>query len=85
MLLCTAMNLVKFSCGCVGLDSEPTAFVLIPCDADRCDPYVNPGWRDMSDKTSEPLDQSETTDLLEEVANLVDDGNKLRQVQQLLR
>jgi hypothetical protein len=78
------MHIVKFSCGCIGFAFEPQALVLDACDADRCDPYPSHMWRDLSDKTYEPLDESAARDLLTVVAELVDDGHSLRDVRRLL-
>jgi hypothetical protein len=79
------MNLSKFSCGCIGWAFEPKALVLAPCDGDRNDPYLNPHWRDLSDKTHEPLDEAKSRELLDEATNLVHDGHKFQEVRGLLR
>ena len=79
------MNLSKFSCGCIGWAFEPKALVLTPCDGDRNDPYISPYWRDLSDKTHEPLDETEAKKLLDEVADLIHDGHRFREVRRLLK
>jgi len=79
------MNLSKFSCGCIGWAFEPKVLVLVPCDGDRNDPSIFPYWRDLSDKTHEPLDVEASRKLLDDIAELVHDGHKFREVRSLLK
>lgn len=65
-------NLVKFSCGCIGFNFRHKALVVAPCDGD------------LSDKTSEPMDEEASRKLLDEVAALVHDGHKFRDVKRIL-
>lgn len=78
------MILSKFSCGCVGWAFEPKALVLVPCDGDRYDPSISPYWRDLSDKSHEPLDEEASRELLDQVADLVHDGHRFREIRSLL-
>jgi hypothetical protein len=78
------MALVKFSCGCIGINFQPKALVLAPCDGDRGDPYIFPYWRDLSDKSCEPLDPAKAHEVMDEVASLVHDGHRLRDIRSLL-
>jgi len=78
------MTLIKFSCGCIGFNFSPKALVLVPCDGDRNEPSISPYWRDLSDKSQEPLGLEEAQKLLDEVTNLVHDGHRFREVQSLL-
>lgn len=78
------MTLSKFSCGCIGWAFEPKALVLVPCDGERNDPCIFPYWRDLSDKSHEPLDEEKSRKLLDEVAELVHDGHRFQEVRRLL-
>jgi len=76
--------LVKFSCGCIGfLGLSDKALVVSACDGDRDDPSLF--WRDLSDKTHEPVPPERAKELADEIASLVADGHRYREVRSLLR
>ena len=81
------MPFVKFSCGCIGLESnDGDAVVLKPCDlpSDMCWEPITLYRRDLSDKSATPLSTEEAEDLLNEIGGLVADGYRCRQVKSLL-
>jgi hypothetical protein len=89
------MPFVKFSCGCIGLNTpapsnskdDGDAVVIKPCDLpiDMCWEPITIYRRDLSDKSTSPLSPEETEDLLNEIGGLVADGYRFRQVKSLLR
>ena len=92
------MPFVKFSCGCIGLNSPApinskhaeggrNAVVLKACDLpiEMCDEPITIWRRDLSDKSTSPLSPEEAEDLLNEIGGLVSDGYRFRQIKFLLR
>jgi len=78
--------LVKFSCGCIGfVGLSDKALCISPCDTDRYDPDVSLFWRDLSDKTHEPLEPEPAKKLMDEIADLVGDGHRYREIRSLLK
>ena len=89
-------NIVKWSCGCIGLDvvvfsfpeeKIPLRIILEDCRTDRADPpgveYV-PHINDMSGKSKHLISQQEIVDLFENLGDLAADGIKFRQLKDLL-
>jgi hypothetical protein len=83
--------LVRFSCGCLGMtgvpgDEEDRAVVLSPCDLPTETAFepLCVYRRDLSDKTTEPLNEADAAELLEELGKLVAEGYRHRQVRSLL-
>ena len=89
------MPFVKFSCGCIGLNTpapsnskgDGDAVVIKPCDlpSDMCWEPITIWRRDLSDKSTSPLSPEEAEDLLNEIGGLVADGYRFRQVKSLLQ
>jgi len=76
--------LVQFDCGCVGFpEAGNRALIVEACDADRNAPRVELFWRPMG-KQSSPLAANRENDLLVELAQLVADGNRFRELIALL-
>jgi len=89
------MPFVKFSCGCIGLNTpapsnstdDGDAAAIKPCHLpiDMCWEPITIYRRDLSDKSTSPLSPEEAEDLLNEIGGLVADGYRFRQVKSLLR
>ena len=78
--------LVKFSCGCIGfLGLSDKALVVSACDGGGHDPEVGLFWRDLSDKEHEPVEPERAKKLVDEIAGLVGDGHRYREIRSLLR
>lgn len=83
--------LVKFDCGCIGLTSiqggpEGQSLVIYPCDLNHpeCWEPLGFAWRDMSDKSTEPLSPEKAAELIGDLDRLTRDGYRYRQVKSLL-
>ena len=89
--------LVRYSCGCIGLDlpaftpdhveRDCNAVVLKACDrpTEMCDEPITVWRRDLSDKSVTPLDPEQAEDLLREIGKLIADGYSYRRVRRALR
>jgi len=77
---------VKFSCGCIGVQSNnpKKTYIISICDIDMNDSNPLFTIRDMSGKTFEPVSNQEFEDLFLSIGKLVGDGHKFRTIQTLL-
>ena len=80
--------MIKWSCGCIGFDdaknSAGKVFLLTNCDGDRT--YdINPGWRNMCNKTFEVLSFPVTINYLDKMADLVYAGHRFHELKSLLK
>jgi hypothetical protein len=82
------MQLIRWDCGCIGLPTQhpKEAFVIEHCDGGHCncDPPLSPSRRDMSKKEFTEASPEDQVRILEELAQLVADGYKLRGIRSLL-
>ena len=77
--------LIKYSCGCIGFQTEDKDFILKACDNTLEDNEYCLFSRCMKDKDSNPLDKKEEDDILKEIAMLIIDGYCYRKIKALLR
>lgn len=76
------MQFVRYECGCVGFHGFARSLVIRPCDGDG--PAIDPFWRTMGDKPYEPLADADLSDLLDDVAKLVQLGNRFKELKAIL-
>jgi hypothetical protein len=83
-----------YACGCIGFVTNGTAIepgakrvrCIKPCDGDRDSPTYDIVERDaLQTKSSRKLTDKEIELLFDELAGLVDDGNKLRDLRVAMR
>jgi len=78
------LNIVRYDCGCIGIHGFAKTLLLKPCDGGREDPTLNPHWRNMLDKTHEPVSDVVAHDLLDELTDLVHLGHRFKDLKRLL-
>lgn len=78
------LTLVTYDCGCVGFAMHPQALIIQPCDGDRDRPSIDPFWRTMGDKPHKPLAEPQARILLDELAKLVQLGNRFKELKAIL-
>ena len=81
---------VKWDCGCIGFQPgarKHKTFVVRPCDGDRDDTEYRLGWRNMSEKSFEDLEDNtvKSEAILLNLAGLIDRGNRYDEIRRLLR
>jgi len=80
-------NLVKYSCGCIGMprDCEDKALIFKACDRDVADPEIQLHERSMKGKKAYALSEGIEAKVLAQLSRLVDDGNRWREFKRLIR
>ncbi len=74
---------VRYSCGCVGLRIQGQRDITIKgCEGGEPPCFSNV--RPLSDKTATPLSDTERDELINEIGRLLADGDRYRQLRQLL-
>jgi len=78
--------MVRFECGCIGLNSEAAIdgqeLIVRACSRDALDTFTR---RPMHKKKFEPVSAEEAEEIIDELRSLIADGYKLREVRQLLK
>lgn len=85
--------MLLFSCGCISFEmtrqsikepGEVEHLIVWSCDSGHEDPF-GVGWRNMHGKSVGPLPRRRAEELIDELSNLVADGQRFRELRALLR
>ena len=79
--------MIKWDCGCIGIDdtknSTGQVFLLTNCDGNG-NHDINPGWRQMKNKTFVVMAFPDAINVLDKMADLVYMGQRFHELKNLL-